>query len=507
MSRQTNKNKLRAGARKIDKVLLFRSPLAYHSHVGHEDPHPPLELLLLAAALRNYVETRVLDGQSRWRQESPFGRQRRMGLSDGEILAEATKFSPDLIGISVTWHNQVPMALHCAGLLRAALPNAVIVVGGIAPSSSPEVFLASDAIDFVIAGYGERSFPLLCQYLSRGGDLSQVPGLYRRDGSAVVGNQKSGLFELDSVPFPAFDLIDLSHYDSGYLHGHHKAFPVAGYLPTRGCTHSCTFCSLPAVSDKIFRSHSLEKIIDDLRRMKNEFGIREVHFYDDNLLQDPAFAKKLFQEIILASLDLPWLAEAGFAMWQIDEEILELARESGMYRLDLPIEAGSDRVRENIMNKGLYKNDGVSETIQLARKVGIERVYGYVIVGSPGETLGDIRATLDFFRQLDLDYRGVRFAQPFPGTLFHKICTENGYLAHDFELSRLWFDIANIQTDDFSVDEVTAMVAAYRAAALIQEGRYDHGTAMTEIAKNLGQHIADAACRIVPTIPKPSIGA
>jgi len=429
-----------------------------------------------------------------------------MGLSDAEILAEVTDFSPDLIGISVTWHNQVPMALHCASLLRAALPDAVIVVGGIAPSSSPEVFLASEAIDFVIAGYGERSLPLLCQCLSTGGDLSQIPGLHRMQGNSVVGNRKDNVLDLDSLPFPAFDLLDLSCYDSGYIHGHHKDFPVAGFLPTRGCSHSCSFCSLPAVSDKIFRYHSIERIIFDLRRMKTEFGIREVHFYDDNLLQDAAFSKKLFREMIAARLDLSWLAEAGFAMWRIDEELLELARESGMYRLDLPIEAGSERVRENIMNKGLYKNEGVSEIIRMARKVGIEKIYGYVIVGSPGETLDDIRATLDFFRELDLDYRGVRFAQPFPGTLFHKICTENDFLARNFELDRLWFDIANIETNDFAIDEVTAVVAAYRAAALIQEGTYDHNTAIREIAKNLGERIADAAGNVLFKILEPPTG-
>ncbi|OHB24711.1 MAG: hypothetical protein A2X84_14360 [Desulfuromonadaceae bacterium GWC2_58_13] len=484
----------------MEKVMFLRSPLAYYPHIGHEDPHPPLELLYLAAALKPAYEVKILDGQRQWRRHGDFGHLRRLGLSDEDLIRETVEFGPDMIALSVTWHHQIPTALYCANLLKKHLPEVTIVAGGIAPSSSPEVLLESGRIDFVIAGDGERSLLQLCRALSGEVSFGEVPGLKFLEGDRVISVPKQNFLQLDEVPFPAFELIDLADYDGGYQHGHHKASPMAGVLPTRGCPLDCHFCSLPAVSDKLFRTHSVERVVDDMLRMRDEFGIREIHFYDDNLINNTAFAKALFRRMIEQNVGLHWLPEAGFAMWQIDQEILDLATASGMYRLDLPIEAASGKVREEIMNKGLYQNSQVAETLRRARRAGVEKINGYVIVGSPGESLEDIKGTLDFLADLDLDYRGVRLAQPFPGTRFYQICVEQGLLRDDFSLDRLWFTMSNIETNEFSSSQLVALVVSYRAAAMIRQGVRTIESAVKEIAEKHGAEIARTASGFIPEV-------
>ncbi len=91
----------RAIRKTIGKVLLFRSPLVYHEHVEYEAPHPPLELLYLGAALKPDYDVKILDGQRRVGTPQDFGTQKRIGISDKEILREASEFTPDLIGFSI----------------------------------------------------------------------------------------------------------------------------------------------------------------------------------------------------------------------------------------------------------------------------------------------------------------------------------------------------------------------------------------------------------------------
>ncbi|MEW6380736.1 MAG: radical SAM protein [bacterium] len=497
-------------SRKIEKVLLFRSPLVYHQHIGHEDPHPPLELLYLAASLKSEYDLKILDGQRQTDTVEDFGKQKRMGLSDSRIVQESIAFQPDLIGISITWHHQIPAALYFARLLKKNLPDALIVAGGIGPSSSSETLLRSRDVDFVISGEGEDAIVRLCRTLKRGGDLSQVPGLSFRDddacrsnagnGSSIISIPRQSIADPDSVPFPAIELISLGDYDSGYRHGIHKAYPMMGILSSRGCPLACHFCSLPAVSNRLFRTRPVERLISDMLRLRDEFGIRELHFYDDNMINEPQFSKRLFQAMIDHRIGLPWLPEAGFALWKIDPELLDLARASGMYRLDLPIETGSDRVKGEIMDKGLYHNQQVAAVVKRARQAGIEKIFGYVIVGSPGETIEDIKCSLDLINALDLDYRGIRFAQPFPGTKFYDICVDNGFLTADFSLDRLWFTIPNIETGNFTPAELSSLIAADRAAAMIRQGRITYQDGIEEIKVKHSDRIAQDAASLIPEL-------
>ena len=145
------------------------------------------------------------------------------------------------------------------------------------------------------------------------------------------------------------------------------------------------------------------------------------------------------------------------------------------------------------MDKGLFQNHRVVEIIRMAREVGVDNIHGYVIVGSPGETLEDMKETLSFVNALDLDYRGIRYGQPFPGTQFFDICTNNGFLAADFSLDRLWFSIPNIETPEFKIHEINALVAADRAVAMIRQGKVCRTEALQEIQTKHGTDIAQSA--------------
>lgn len=178
------------------------------------------------------------------------------------------------IGASSLWKS----AEELACLIKSNNPDGKIVVGGIHPTLFPEDTLKSPYIDFVVVGEGEHTL----LELLRSGTAEGVAGLvYRgREGKIIHNPEREVIENLDSLPLPAYDLIDLSR--SRLTTGAYKRLPAVMIRASRGCPFSCKFCANPIVNRKI-RYKSVEKILDELCVLCNR-GVREVflqmiHFY------------------------------------------------------------------------------------------------------------------------------------------------------------------------------------------------------------------------------------
>jgi radical SAM superfamily enzyme YgiQ (UPF0313 family) len=470
----------------LGRVLFVRPPLVFDRRIGHEGPHPPLESLYLAALLEPRYDVGLLDGMTHIGQVEQIGRFiDRAGMSDGQLADGIRAFKPDVVCLSSMWVNQKSSLERTADLVKSVSSDIVTIAGGLLPSSLPQEISARPSIDYVIAGEGEVALPHLLQGLA-GGKVEPLSGIHSRCVEAPPERSAAMAPSLDALPSPAYHLVDFNEYRSPFEGGQVKNFPYIGVLPTRGCTYACSFCSLPNVTARTFRRLSVERVIADMELLKGQYGIKEFHFYDANLLNDPAYAKDLFRAMIAARIQVPWLSEAGLAIWELNREILDLAVESGMYRLDLPIESGSKKVRKEIMNKDLFDRDGVASVIRMARAAGIERIQGYVMLGNPGEDRKTMQETLDTLNRLDLDYKGVRFAQPFPNTKFYDTCLENGFLVDGFSYDGLWFTKPQIQTDQFNIPQLLSTVQSDRALALKRLGRQGLFSSIRQIFRGWG---------------------
>ncbi len=455
---------------KIEKVLFVRPPLLYDSRFGHEEPHPPIELLYLAAALKDRYSVALLDGMTSISQVEKFSENfNRAGMSDEDIKTAVLHENPQVICIGSMWVNQKSAFDYIAGFIKSIKPETVIIAGGLLPSSIPETICENKNIDYVIVGEGEKVLPELLEQLEQR-RIEPIPGVMFRDNGKLVHERPVLIEPVDSINMPAYEIVNFENYSTAYTNGHVKARPFVGVLPSRGCTYNCTFCSLPNVTGRSHRHHSVERVIQELIHLKEDYGIREFHFYDANILNDPAFAKSLFRAMIEHKINTPWLPEAGFSIWEVNDELLELAVESGMYRIDLPIESGSKKVRVEIMKKDYYDKAKIKRIIHKSRSLGIERIYGYIMIGNPGEDKKTIQESLDTLNELDLDYKGVRMAKPFPNTRFYEICKEQGYLTRDFSYDDLWFSKPVIETEKFSTLYTNVIVQSDRALALKRLG-------------------------------------
>jgi len=190
--------------------------------------------------------------------------------------------------------------------------------------------------------------------------------------------------------------------------------------------------------------------------LKETYNIGEIKFEDDNLTFDEKRAKALFRGMAERGLKLHWNTPNGIAVKHMDDEMLDLMKESGCYELTLAVESGDEDVLRDIINKplDLQKAKWAAERI---KKHGIETA-GYFIIGFPGETKRQIQNTLDFALDLDLDRIYIFMYTPLPGTPMTQEAIDRGLISEDFDFEREnnYFR-PSIQPYDMSCEEMVRM--------------------------------------------------
>jgi radical SAM superfamily enzyme YgiQ (UPF0313 family) len=285
-----------------------------------------------------------------------------------------------------------------------SLSGAPVVLGGAGYSIFPESALRYLGADMGIQGEGEVVFPLLVDRIGKGGEVSDLPGLYLpRDVNAGAvaaathaplqpGRPAQGRsFEknLDALPLPEASLWIPSGADN-----HNLWVPVQS---RRGCPLDCTFCSTSAIEGRTIRRRSPTQVVKWLAELR-EAGCRNFNFVDNTFNLPLACAKDLCRQVIQAELDLSlWCLI--YPKW-IDTELVELMRRAGCRQISFGFESGSDRMLRSL-NKQFGQKE-VSAVSKMFAEAGIERM-GFLLLGGPGETNDSVEESLSFADSLRLE--------------------------------------------------------------------------------------------------------
>lgn len=451
-----------SGPRQMGRVLFIYPPLTTHTDYATESKgtHPPIGISYLAALLEKDYDVGIIDSVVEgYYNEEPLGDNIiRYGLSFDEITRRVAQFKPDVVGVSNLFSSSAEDVIRVCSAVKAASRDIFTVVGGPHPSAIPEHPLASPDVDFAILGEGEIPMEALMRALESG-DETKLEGIaYIKDGKMVRAERRGYVDDLDSLPFPARHLLPMDKYlaiSNAFLTT--KRTPFTPMITSRGCPAKCTFCPVHAAWGKQWRARSAENVIAEIDELVNKYGIREIHFDDDNLTLDKARAMKIFQMMIDRKYDLIWTAPSGIALWALDEEILEKAAESGCYKLFMAIESGDEYVLKHIIRKPLK----LKNVIPLAKKIrslGIE-MEAFFVVGMPGETKEQLRQTFRFARELDADNTLYFYANPIPGSPLYDESLKHQYLAKEFDYTKLRVSTANLNTPQMSAGELEKLVA------------------------------------------------
>lgn len=387
------------------KLALINTPYL-HTYGKISTSHScsfPLGLGYMAAYVRQHGHSvKLFDPEA---HRMPFG-----------TMWEALEtFKPDVIGFTSVTSNFM-MAKELVTEAKRRFGCAVIMGGPHVAALPKSSLLGTPGLDAVILGEGEIPVLQLAQGFSQNGriDFRQVESGAFFDGGEFVKTRHAPLIEnIDSIPYPARDLVDMSVYR---LHGHfQRGSRSATILSSRGCPSRCTFCGNFTMGRR-FRPHSPEYFVGELEMLVKRYGIRHFHVVDDCFSYDPQRVERICDLILERKLGITWFIFGRVDTLQ-NERLLKRMRQAGCVYALLGIETGNQRIND-IMRKGTTLEQ--AETCcRILRKTGI-RYFNSFIIGNEGDTESTILETIRFAKKLKSVMAGFSLLIPFPGTWLFK---------------------------------------------------------------------------------------
>jgi len=206
---------------------------------------------------------------------------------------------------------------------------------------------------------------------------------------------------------------------------------------------------------KRFRTRSPENVIEEIKKLKQDYEIKHINFEDDNLTLDVKRFEKLLDLIIENNLEITWSAPNGIRPEHIDEDLVKKMKNSGCRRVFVAPESGEQKIVDGIVKKNLELGK-IEKAITLFKKHGII-VDGSFVIGMIGETKKDIWKTIKYalrLRRLGLNKVGVHIATPYYGTQLYEQAKEKGYLREDLDSSLMTTTEPLIDTPEWSKEEI-----------------------------------------------------
>ncbi|MBK9384060.1 MAG: B12-binding domain-containing radical SAM protein [Planctomycetes bacterium] len=283
----------------------------------------------------------------------------------------------------------------------------ITVMGGPHASVDPELFLDSGAFDYVLQGEGETTIGPFVRAVLEGDEaaLAEVEGIaFRRGSERVVRKAPALIKDLDAVAFPARELLDMERYFRA------NKERLAYVFTTRGCPYRCTFCQ-KELTGRGYRVRGIANIVDEMEELVGRYRPGSILFIDEIFTLRKKRIYELCDEIRRRKLNVRWVCNTRADC--VDFPMLRAMYEAGCRRIYYGWESGSRRVLE-VLQKDLSP-ETIVEAAHMTRRAGIWAKV-FLIVGSPTETLADIRETERLLRLAQPDLIRVSIFNPLVGT-------------------------------------------------------------------------------------------
>jgi anaerobic magnesium-protoporphyrin IX monomethyl ester cyclase len=374
---------------------------------------PPIGLGYLATALRNkgFNDIVILDCL-----------KEKLGLKG--LQKRLVQLEPAVVGFQLFSYD-FPFVVKSIAMVKELFPGLIVIIGGPHVSATGDLALREiPGADFGFVGEGEVGLPLLMKRQLREERISfrEVPGLIYREDDRIHMNPRVVIAGLDDLGFPAWDLMVPGEYPDSPQGGFYKNFPIAPISTTRGCPYSCTFCGSTVNMGKKLRFRSISMVLQEMQMLYNEYGVREFHIIDDMFNFHKQRVSDFCDGVREHELDISYTFPNGLRLNHLDLETLRKMKDTGAYSFNVGIESGSRRILD-MMKKNLTLQL-IEEKVNLVVEAGLEPC-GFFIIGFPGETIEDIKATIKFAKQLKLKRAHFSNFLPLPGTEATRRLIEN----------------------------------------------------------------------------------
>ena len=377
---------------------------------------PPIGLGYLATAVRSagYDSIRILDCL-------------KEKLSFPSFQERLKALRPKIVGFQI-FSADFASVRQSIEMLKQVLPESIVIVGGPHVSATGTCILDDiPQVDFGFVGEGEIGLPLFVRRVLGGENIAwgDIPGLVWRDKSNQRINDRATIKDLDSLGFPAWDLMPPASYPLAPQGAFYKQFPIAPIASSRGCPYTCAFCGSPVNMGNQIRYRSLPHLFDEMELLYYTFGVREFHFVDDMFNASKRRVMEFCRILEEKNWEINYSFPNGLRLNTLDMEMLEALKRTGAYAFTVGIESGSQRILD-AMNKKLTV-ELIRDKVALIDEVGLEP-SGFFLLGYPGETLEDMKMTLELAKSLPIKRAHFSNFLPLPGTEATRRLLESGEL-------------------------------------------------------------------------------
>ncbi len=333
----------------------------------------------------------------------------------GGLKRAVHRMRPHLVGVH-TKTLTFPRSVRIARIARSV--GALALAGGPDSSSRPRTYLEA-GFHAVALGEGEETLAEVARRQAEGRPYAGTPGLAWKEASGIrFGPPRPLLRDLDSLPLPAWDLVDMERYLSRWERA--TGDRRMAILTSRGCPFDCSWCSKPSFG-RSFRQRSVENVLSEVDRLREEYRVDYVRICDDVFGIQRRWTEAFLDGMIARGS--PVRFECLSRVDLLKPALLPRMKRAGLSRVFLGVESGSQRMLD-LMNRGTTLTQ-IERAASALRAEGI-RQYWFLMLGYPGETLSDIEATVALFRRFAPEEYSVSVAVPLPGTRFHDLLRRDG---------------------------------------------------------------------------------
>jgi radical SAM superfamily enzyme YgiQ (UPF0313 family) len=393
----------------MKKVYLICPSLNLNSSINERQKNykivqkPPTGLLYLASNLKRHnVDSVIID-------------QNVNRISFETIVQMVKNEDPLFIGIYSDFYLKAN-AIKLANLIKCEMPEKKVVIGG--PASCEYQLFHEHNIDIVCHGEGDQVICELVDYCLGKIELEDIKGISFLKNSKVVKNQNRPLIQdLDSIPFPSFDKIDINAYYDYHIFGMKR--PFFTLIASRGCPNRCTYCSSHEFWQNKYRFRSVKNVVDEIDTLVNRYGIRYLAFNDDIFGYKTDWLYEFINEIKRRKIKVVFYCLFSPSSLRKDRwYLLSLLKSIGLDIIVIGLQSVDPGVLRNI-NRHQSDPEELSELIRLSKKLGITTAIHF-IYGLPGDSTDIFQKNLDYALRVKPHYALFYMLEKMPGSEIYK---------------------------------------------------------------------------------------